>query len=77
MRTINDECLDRLIFFGEASLKRACTEYEAHYNRERSHQSLDNRLIDPEPPDSHPGGGAVVNRTRLGGALSFYREVAA
>jgi putative transposase len=40
VRSIKNECLDRLILFGEASLRRALREYVAHYHTERNHQSL-------------------------------------
>jgi transposase InsO family protein len=42
--SIKSECLNRLIFFGEASLRRARREYLAHYHCERNHQGLNNRL---------------------------------
>ena len=45
VRSIKDECLDRMIFFGQASLRRAITDYMEHYHRERNHQGLENRLI--------------------------------
>src|ERR1017187_8356761 len=51
VRTIRQECLDRMIFFGEASLRRAVEEFVAHYNQERNHQSLHNRIIQPEVPE--------------------------
>ena len=45
--SLRAECLDRLIFFGEESLRRAVKSYVAHYHQERSHQGLGNRLISP------------------------------
>jgi putative transposase len=45
VRSIKDECLDRMIFVGQASLRRAVTEYMNHYHAERNHQGLENRLI--------------------------------
>ncbi len=36
---------DRMIFVGQASLRRAVTEYIEHYHGERNHQGLSNRLI--------------------------------
>ena len=45
VRSIKDECLNRMIFVGQASLRRAVSEYMAHYHEERNHQGLDNRLI--------------------------------
>ena len=38
VRSIKDECLDRMIFLGRESLDRAISEYTAHYHDERSHQ---------------------------------------
>ena len=32
IRSIKEECLSRMIFFGEASLRLALRECEAHYN---------------------------------------------
>jgi hypothetical protein len=37
MRSIKSECLDRMIFFGEDSLRGAVREYLAHYHAERNH----------------------------------------
>jgi len=36
-----------MIFFGERSIRKATREFAAHYHRERNHQSLGNRLIEP------------------------------
>ena len=47
VRSIKDECLNRMIFFGQASLRRAIGEFMAHYHEERNHQGLENRLIRP------------------------------
>jgi transposase InsO family protein len=64
VRTIKESCLDRLILFGEASLRQAVAEFVAHYHRERPHQGLANRLLRPEP--GHVGStGAVQQRERL------------
>ena len=46
VRSIRAVCLGRMIFFGEASLRRALREYVAHFNFERPHQGLGNRVID-------------------------------
>jgi transposase InsO family protein len=47
VRSIREECLDRLILFGERRLLRALDEFVAHYHRERNHQGLGNELITP------------------------------
>ncbi len=38
--------LDRVIFFGDASLRRALREFGEHFHHERNHQGLGNRIID-------------------------------
>jgi transposase InsO family protein len=45
VRTIKESCLDRMILFGEGSLRKAIHEFVAHYHLERNHQGLGNRLI--------------------------------
>ena len=38
VRSVKEECLSKLILFGERSLRRALSEYVAHYHAERNHQ---------------------------------------
>jgi putative transposase len=76
VRSIKDECLDRMIFVGQESLRRAVDEYMDHYHGERNHQGLKNRLIHL-PTAAIAKSGAVHRRTRLGGTLNFYHRQAA
>ena len=76
VRSIQDECLNRMIFIGQASLRRAVSEYMAHYHGERNHQGLDNRLI-RQDPSTIAHDGWVGRRARLGGMLNFYYRQAA
>ena len=71
VRTIRQECLNRLVFFGEASLRRAVEEFVIHYNGERNHQSLANKIIQPERTE-FPCIGRIHRRKRLGGLLNYY-----
>src|SRR6201999_4381030 len=66
VRSIKEECLDRMILLGEAALRRAVTEFMKHYHTERNHQSLGNNIIAPEF-HSTSGEGEVLCRERLGG----------
>src|SRR5437763_2258050 len=45
VRSVKQSCLERLILFGEKSLRTAAREFVAHYLRERHHQGLGNRLF--------------------------------
>jgi transposase InsO family protein len=78
VRSIKEECLDRMIFFGETSFQRAVTEYIDHYHLERPHQGKDNLLLFPRPDsDAKPRDGPVVCKERLGGLLKYYHRMAA
>ena len=70
VRSIKDECLDRMIFVGQGSLRRGVAEYVSHYHTERNHQGLENRLLAPSTMLANDG--VVANRARLGGTLNFY-----
>jgi hypothetical protein len=74
--SVKSECLDRMILFGEASLRRAVHQYLAHYHRERNHQGLDNGLIEPAACVDQDRG-KVECRERLGGMLKYYYRAAA
>jgi putative transposase len=74
VRSIREECLDRLILFGERRLLRALDEFVAHYHGERNHQGLTNELIMPETRLLR--GTHVRCRERLGGLLRYYHRAA-
>ena len=75
VRTIKESCLERLVLFGERSLRSAVHEFTQHYLKERHHQGLGNRLV---IPDSTPTNrtGPIQRRQRLGGMLNFYQRAA-
>lgn len=74
--SIKAECLNRLNFFGDASLRRAVGEFTLHYHQERNHQGLDNRLL-LEAANDTEYGGHIVRRSKLGGMLNFYHRASA
>jgi transposase InsO family protein len=76
MRSIKEECLKKMIFFGENSLQNAIKQFLRHYHRERNHQGLENRLIEPGEEVGR-GTGSVSCRERLGGMLKYYYRDAA
>ena len=65
-----------MILFGERSLKSATGQFVSHYLKERSHQGLENRIINPEPCCGRKTG-AIERRQRLGGLLNYYYRAAA
>ncbi len=76
MRSVKEECLERMIFFGERSLQVAVAEFLSHFHAERNHQGLDNRLIEPGEEVGRTTG-EVACRERLGGMLRYYYRKAA
>jgi transposase InsO family protein len=77
VRSIKEECLSRMIFFGHTSLRHAITQYLAHYHHERNHQGLGNRLLGPLGVVCRSWAAPVKRRKRLGGMLSYYHREAA
>ena len=76
MRSLKDECLRRMIFFGEASLRKATRQFVEHYHQERNHQGLANRLIEPRDEVGRRRR-KIRCRERLGGLLKYYYRDAA
>ena len=75
VRSINEECLNRVLLLGERHLRRTMSEFVAHYHAERNHQGIGNKLIQPlKRADGH---GMVRRRQRMGGMLTFYYWAAA
>src|SRR4051794_37687438 len=75
VRSVKQECLSRLILFGERSLERALTEFIAHFHSERNHQGKGNVLLFPGPLATTRRRG-VHCRERLGGLLRYYSRAA-
>jgi putative transposase len=76
VRSAKEECLSKLILFGERSLRRAMSEYVAHYHAERNHQGKSNVLLFPQVTETRCDK-AVKCRERLGGLLRYYHRDAA
>jgi putative transposase len=76
VRSVKEECLSKVILFGECSLRRALSEYVEHYHAERNHQGKDNVLLFSRYT-SLRRAGQVQCRERLGGLLRYYHQEAA
>ena len=77
VRSIKEECMRRMIFFGEASLRRAIKEHMAHYHDERNHQGMNNLRLNVAANDDAYRNGTLSKRARLGGILNYYYREAA
>jgi putative transposase len=77
VRSVKEECLSRLILFGEGALRHALKEYVDHYHHERPHQGKGNILLLPVPSQRSQGEGPIQCRERLGGLLKYYHRKAA
>jgi hypothetical protein len=71
-----EECLERMIFFGERALQVAVAGFLSHFHPERNYQGLGNRLIEPGEEVGRAAGD-VECRRRLGGIRRYYYHQAA
>ncbi len=76
MRSIKSETLDRIVCFGEKSLRRATDSFIRHYHEERNHQGLANQIIEPDD-EVGQSDRDIECRERLGGILRYYYRRAA
>ena len=77
VRSVKEECLSRLILFGEASLRHALRQYVEHFHHERNHQGKGNVLLFPAVSQVPAREGPIQCRERLGGLLKYYAHEAA
>src|ERR1700677_1779894 len=70
--SIRRECLDHIVFFGEAHLRRILRSYSRYYNDVRTHRSLDK-----DAPVSRPvqRAGSIKSFAILGGLHHRYARV--
>ncbi len=76
VRSIKEECLNRLVLLGEGHLRLVVHEYVEHYHGERNHQGLENQLLERAPPLAD-ANAEVKRRERVGGLLNYYHREAA
>jgi hypothetical protein len=70
--SIRRECLDHMIVFGEAHLRRIVGAYAANYNEARTHRSLDK---DAPRRRSLERLGAITSQPVLGGLHHRYCRI--
>jgi transposase InsO family protein len=75
VRTVREECLDRVIVLNEDHLRWVLREFVRHYNERRPHRALG--LRPPDGPVECCGEGEVVRRLVIGRIVSdYYRKAA-
>src|SRR5262245_47293523 len=72
IRSVKEECLARVILFGEASLYHVLTQYVEHFHHERNHQGKGNVLLFPVSSQGRACQAPLRCRERLGGLLKYY-----
>ena len=69
MRTVREECLDKLLVFNENHLRRVLATFIEYYNTARPHQVLERQT---PIPCQRPTSTGPVERTMVLGFISDY-----
>jgi len=89
IQTLQQECLDYFVVFGQEHMDYIVGEFVSHYHEERPHQSKDNGVLTmpanraakeetSDQGDSQARESTGIEcRQRLGGLLRHYRRMAA
>lgn len=75
VRSVRQECLDRLLIINQSHLRHVLRDYVDYYNTARPHQGLDQQA--PIPFPRGPAAGPIACHDVLGGILHDYRRQAA
>ena len=75
IRSMREECLDRIIILNEKHLRFVLKRYEEYYNEARPHQGISQRIPNGAAPSDLKG--PIRKRQYLSGLLNdYYREAA-
>jgi transposase InsO family protein len=75
VRTVREECLDRVIVLNENHLRWVLKEFIRYHNERRPHRSLG--LATPDGAAEYPREGEICRHQILGGIITDYRRKAA
>jgi hypothetical protein len=75
-RSVKEECLSKIILFGEASLRHVLSNYVHHFHGERNHQGEENVILFPAAAD-RIGESSGEIRTRMHGQFLLTLQLAA
>jgi transposase InsO family protein len=74
VRTVRQDCLDRLLIASRRQLESVLGDYVRHYNQARPHRGL--HLAVPKPSSGPEQAGTVRRRDILGGIIHEYERAA-
>ena len=66
VKSVKEECLSKLILFGEKSLRHALREHIVYHHHERNHQGKENLLLFPASDPLPQSERKVRSRERVG-----------
>ena len=75
VRTVREECLDKLIIINQQHLRRVMLEYTSYYNSTRPHQGSEQRIPVPQR-EPVVDSGPVLCHDVLGGIIHDYQRAA-
>jgi putative transposase len=75
IRSVREECLDKLLIINQAHLRRVMREYAEFFNTARPHQGIAQQI--PSAPSTLNASGPIRCRNVLGGIIhDYYRDAA-
>jgi len=76
IRSVREECTDRILLYGERHAATVLDEYTRHFNDHRPHQGRDQRPPNHDPATVTPLDGPIHRRKILRGVINQYHRVA-